>query len=121
MPELKPLPCPNPKCGSTDKFCMNHVVLTDKYCITCECGCQGPHAETPSAAIAEFNSLPRALMWGEEPPKAAGWYWWRWAKYQQKVCIEVRDGLIVEHPRKQLRDADEIGGQWAGPIAPPRE
>ena len=92
-----------------------------------------------SAAITSWNSLPRrpdyndvdcagcperrrsALTWGEEPPKVPGWYWWRWAKYQGWMCLAVRDGLIVEHPRKVLRHAQDIGGQWAGPIAPPLE
>ena len=61
------------------------------------------------------------LTWTTEPPKVPGWYWWRWARYQQHYCIEVRDGLIVEHPRKVLRAAKDIGGEWAGSIPTPKE
>ena len=120
MPELKPLPCPNPKCGSVDKFCMNHVVLTDEYCITCKWGVQGPHAETPAAAIAEFNALPRSLRWTHEPPNVAGWYWYSMGK-GHAVCLLVCADGKAKLGKDHFTDAELLGGEWAGPIAPPIE
>ena len=116
MKELKPLPCPH--CGITDV----EIAFGDDemYSVDCgDCAMRGPAERNPDSAKREWNFLPRALRWTTDQPKVAGWYWWRWAKFQEHTCIEVRDGLIVEHPRKQLRDADEIGGEWAGPIPPP--
>ena len=134
-----------PACGSDNVECLVCTINADEkqdvhFHIACEsCYTSGPIADNGKIAADKWNSLPRrpdyndvdcagcperrrsALTWTTEPPKVPGWYWWRWAKYQGWMCLAVRDGLIVEHPRKVLRHAQDIGGQWAGPIAPPGE
>ena len=116
MPEVI-LPCP--ACGSDDVAKAHSSLEFWEFCV--KCLITGPVGFSESAAIASWNRLPRTPTWTTEPPKVPGWYWWRWAKYQGWMCLAVRDGLIVEHPRKVLRHAQDIGGQWAGPIAPPGE
>lgn len=118
MPELKPLPCPASMNNEEllklkhrfDDVCQSST--TPELFELCRAG---------SHLVDTIRSLPRALTWGEEPPKVLGWYWWRGAKYQEHICIYVRDGLIVEYPRKVLRPVQDIGGQWAGPIVAPGE
>lgn len=117
MKELKPLPCPAWACQGELVECKQDG---ENFFIECaECGMRGPVECDPYHAQQSWDWIPRALRWTHEPPKVAGWYWWRWANFQEHICIQVRHGLIVEHPRKQLRDAEEIGGEWAGPIPAP--
>ena len=105
MPEVI-LPCP--MCGREPKVNRGCGVVT-----CCEIAVD---------YVGAWNSLPRAPRWTHEPPKVEGWYWWRWAKFQEHMCLYVRDGLIVEYPHKQLRSVAEIGGQWSdGPIQAPAE
>ena len=75
------------------------------------CGCHGPEA---------LNSLPRALAWGEEPPKVEGWYWFSVCQ-GHAVCILVCADGKAKLAKDHFTDAELLGGQWAGPIAPPRE
>ena len=115
MPELKPLPCP--ACGSLAKTDDGHDGQRLVYWVKCcECEMCGPmsRADAP-AAINLWNSLTRALTWGEEPPKVAGWYFFR----QPGESFD-----LIRHYHQKLIDGgfdDSKGNQWAGPIAPPRE
>ena len=144
MPEeLKPCPI----CGENMNLMVmknNHPIAADKpYYIQCGngCLCAGPTASaTADAAITAWNALPRAphitpndvdckgcperrpgLAWTTEPPTVPGWYWWRWHKGAEAIPLEVREGLIVEYPRRTLRAVADIGGQWAGPIPMPKD
>lgn len=131
MPEVI-LPCPNQKCGSVDNFCMNHVVLTDEYCVTCKCGVCGPHAPTRETAIAEFNALPRALTWTHEPPKVAGWYWMRrklHGKWRNRGIVHIYMDFAGTKTLQAKGWGRQVGGlenmgidfEWAGPIPLPME
>lgn len=67
-------PCPTIKCAGTGTLCRHpyrHYVK-----IICDvCGVETGYMITPAAAIAAWNSMPRALTWTTEPPKVEGWYW----------------------------------------------
>ena len=118
MPELKPLPCP--ACGSEN----THFGIVENYAPPgrdehfIECWCcdmQGPHRDTESAAIAAWNSLPRALTWTHEPPKVAGWYWWRDVSHKGEATIQYMSQSQVERLKTYP------GEEWAGPIPAPLE
>lgn len=125
MPELKPCPiCSSLSvglCPGEDEI--THEIYNQAFCTSC--GVSGPRVFADEiSAIAAWNSLPRALTWTTDPPKVAGWYWWRWAKFQEPMCFYVRDGLIVEYPPKRLRSVADIGGEWSDspiPISTPHE
>ena len=89
---------------------------------------------------AAWNSLPRrpdyndvdcagcperrrsALMWTTEPPKVAGWYWWRTSKGQNVNTIQVwsRSGVLGYcFDTEFITTLDR--GEWAGPIPTPIE
>ena len=62
----------------------------------------------------------RALTWTTEPPKVAGWYWWRTSKGQNVNTIQVwsRSGVLGYCFDTEFITALDRG-EWAGPIAPP--
>ena len=105
--ELTLLPCP--ACRASD------VVLrvdTRVYGFWPACGMCGPCAPKVDAeyAIRQWNSIPRALEWTDEPPKVPGWYWWRNLSKPQVVHSN-------NFKNRKPHPADE----WAGPILEPRE
>ena len=105
--ELTLLPCP--ACRASD------VVLrvdTRVYGFCPACGMCGPCAPKVDAeyAIRQWNSIPRALEWTDEPPKVPGWYWWRNLSKPQVVHSN-------NFKNRKPHPADE----WAGPILEPRE
>jgi len=107
MPEVTLLPCP--ACKNTN------VVLrvdTRAYGFCPACGMCGPCAPKVDAeyAIRQWNALPRALTWTDEPPKVPGWYWCRTGTWSHCVVL-FQDG-----------EQQKVSGiQWAGPIPEPRE
>ena len=109
MPEkLTLLPCP--ACGASDVVMR---VDTRAYVFCTACGMYGPCAPKADAeyAIRQWNALPRALTWTNEPPKVPGWYWCRDENDKENARI------IFPNIRKtKWRDK-----QWAGPIPEPRE
>lgn len=107
--ELTLLPCP--ACGASD------VVLrvdTRAYGFCHACGMCGPCAPKVDAeyAIRQWNSIPRALEWTDEPPKVPGWYWYRHNPSRTIAMINV-DVEPIEY--------ESLPGQWAGAIPEPRE
>ena len=107
--ELTLLPCP--ACGASD------VVLrvdTRAYGFCHACGMCGPCAPKVDAeyAIRQWNSIPRALEWTDEPPKVPGWYWYRHNPRRTIAMINV-DVEPIEY--------ESLPGQWAGAIPEPRE
>lgn len=125
MPEeLTLLPCP--ACVASD------VVLrvdTRAYIFCPACGMCGPCAPKVDVeyAVKQWNALPRALEWTEEPPKEVGKYWWRWDPDSKYRIYNVRliptvHGLITyDHSAYEAEHVEDIPGQWAGPIPEPRE
>ena len=107
--ELTLLPCP--ACGASD------VVLrvdTRAYGFCHACGMCGPCAPKVDAeyAIRQWNSIPRALEWTDEPPKVPGWYWYRHNPSRTIAMINV-DVEPIEY--------ESLPAQWAGAIPEPRE
>lgn len=113
MPELKL--CPH--CLGANIYVRGHSNCQ----VTCRaCGMEGPEPGGESAAITAWNALPRALTWTTEPPKVAGWYWFSVCK-GHTVCIHVGNDGKAKLAKDHFTDAELLGGQWAGPITPPRE
>ena len=118
MPELKPCPA---------WACQGELVESkqdgDSFYIECtECGMRGPVEPDPYHAQQSWNWLPRALTWTHEPPKVAGWYWWRTSKGQNVNTIQIwsRSGVLGYcFDTEFITDLNR--GEWAGPIAPPIE
>ena len=122
MPEeLTLLPCP--ACGASD------VVLrvdTRAYGFCHACGMCGPCAPKVDAeyAVKQWNALPRALEWTDEPPKVPGWYWFKdeygiriaWIKHDSRKINELY--AVIGGVGNWM---STLHGQWAGPIPEPRE
>lgn len=64
-----------------------------------------------------WNNLPRALTWTTEPPKVAGWYWFKDDLFCKKGGIMRITDVWIEEIKKTSGPHD----QWAGPIPEPRE
>lgn len=112
--ELTLLPCP--ACGASD------VVLrvdTRAYGFCHACGMCGPCAPKVDAeyAVKQWNALPRALEWTDEPPKVPGWYWFKDDLFCKKGGIMRITDVWIEEIKKTSGPHD----QWAGPIPEPRE
>ena len=123
MPEVI-LPCP--ACGSIDCECL--FAEDEMYSVDCvDCSMRGPAERNPDSAIAEWNTLPRALRWTNEPPKVEGWYWCRLSRLNMARCVEVygsEDGLRCgsgDSWQEPSMPVESEGFEWAGPIAPPIE
>ena len=113
--ELTLLPCP--ACGASDVVMR---VDTRAYGFCHACGMCGPCAPKVDAeyAIRQWNSIPRALEWTDEPPKVPGWYWNRSKNHTAEICVIRVSPLRVEQ-LALMGCADNE--QWAGPIPEPRE
>lgn len=107
--ELTLLPCP--ACGASDVVMR---VDTRAYGFCPACGMCGPCAPKVDVeyAVKQWNALPRALEWTDEPPKVPGWYWYRHKPSRTIAMINV-DVEPIEY--------ESLPGQWAGPIPEPRE
>ena len=122
MPEVI-LPCPHCR---TDRYLSVQSFKALKFMlfrVICNgCGVSGPAGDTRKSAIEAHNALPRALRWTHEPPKVAGWYWWRTSKGQNVNTIHIwsRSGVLGYYFDTEFI-TDLNRGEWAGPIAPPVE
>ena len=116
MPEVTLLPCP--ACGASDVVMR---VDTRAYVFCTACGMCGPCAPKVNAeyAIRQWNELPRALTWTDEPQLGA-WNWWRDedSRIPRYVYQDGTVGIAMQIDRVSYQD---LGGQWAGPIPEPRE
>lgn len=145
--ELKPCPI----CGENMNLMVmknNHPIAADKpYYIQCgnDCLCAGPTASaTADAAIAAWNSLPRAphitpndadckgcperrpgLEWTTEPPTVPGWYWQRVAGNERSCTmawITIEDKKLRCESVWGNRQLTRFKGfEWGGPIPRPEE
>ena len=114
--ELTLLPCP--ACKNTN------VVLrvdTRAYVFCTVCGMCGPCAPKVNAeyAIRQWNALPRALEWTDEPQLGA-WNWWRDENSRIPRYV-YKDGTVAIAMQIDRVPYQDLGGQWAGPIPEPRE
>lgn len=119
MPEVI-LPCP--ACGSNDSECI--FGEDEMYSVDCgNCAMRGPAERNPDAAIAAYNTLPRALTWTTEPPKVAGKYWWRPVGKKigriRDIFVRNGDAGFLDHNYRFIKDIGD--GEWAGPIPTPLE
>jgi hypothetical protein len=56
MSELRP--CPNPWCKQNDVAVHGPGMVSDTYCVGCECGIGGPECATESEAVTAWNHRP---------------------------------------------------------------
>ena len=146
MPEVI-LTCP--ACGSASVQLMTSYSpwFTQAFHVLCiDCQMQGPIACSQreedaidiqdleclagstgfeAAAIAAWNSLPRALRWTNESPKVAGQYWQRKIGYPQSATIASIDdfgsGMRCKSTWGDRTIEKWSEFEWAGPIALPVE
>ncbi|WP_407844469.1 hypothetical protein [Desulfovibrio falkowii] len=116
MPELNPCPiCSSLSvglCPGEDEI--THEIYNQAFCTSC--GVSGPRVFADEiSAIAAWNSMPSALRWTHEPPKVAGWYWWRDVSHKGEATIQYMSQSQVERLKTYP------GEEWAGPILTPRE
>lgn len=114
------LPCP--ACGASD------VVLrvdTRAYGFCHACGMCGPCAPKVDAeyAIRQWNSIPRALEWTDEPPKVPGCYLGRKKGGHISMviyCFYQKDELGFWNGKK-FCTFEQDATEYFGPIPEPRE
>ena len=119
--ELTLLPCP--ACGASDVVMR---VDTRAYGFCPACGMCGPCAPKVDVeyAVKQWNALPRALEWTDEPPKVPGGYWFKdeygiriaWIKHDSRKMNELY--AVIGGVGNWM---STLHGQWAGPIPKPRE
>ena len=111
MPELKP--CPNPKCMGKAPI-IKEGARIDIVCPNCLLALPAPLGSL-EWLVDQWNALPSALRWTHEPPKVAGWYWWRDVSHKGEATIQYMSQSQVERLKTYP------GEEWAGPILTPRE
>ncbi|GAB1254499.1 Lar family restriction alleviation protein [Desulfovibrio falkowii] len=120
MPELKPCPA----CGNVESIIhMSFIAGKTIWFVECDddnCAHHGKACFTEAAAIAAWNSPPRALTWTAEPPNVPGWYWFSVCN-GHAVCILVCADGKAKLAKDHFTDAELLGGEWAGPIPTPLE
>lgn len=114
--ELTLLPCP--ACGASN------VVLrayTRAYGFCPACGMCGPCAPKVDVeyAVKQWNALPRALEWTDEPPKVPGWYWQKGGMFSDKRIILLSNADLTLYPEVSFMGKHGVF-QWAGPIPEPK-
>ena len=118
MPEeLTLLPCP--ACGNPDAV-VSVTTRAAVYCPMCGmCGPCSPKVDT-EYAIRQWNALPRALEWTDEPPKVPGWYWCRYKGLGKDTWSPAYIPAVADLTQfGGLEESEQV--QWAGPIPEPRE
>ena len=114
------LPCP--ACGASD------VVLrvdTRAYAFCTACGMCGscPPKVDAEYAIRQWNSIPRALEWTDEPPKVPGCYLGRKKGGRISMviyCFYQKDELGFWNGKK-FCTFEQDATEYFGPIPEPRE
>ncbi len=129
MPEeLTLLPCPNPYCDAQSRPHLwgtgNDCATQCNYGVRCECGVSVA-GRSRDEAVALWNSLPRALVWKNSPPKVPGYYWCSDEKGEIRLYqVENFVGgprLFVCGRSKHIFPNKLPNRQWAGPISEPYE
>ena len=120
MPELTLLPCP--ACGASNVVMR---VDTRAYGFCPACGMCGPCAPKVDVeyAISQWNALPRALPWTDEPPKGPGCYIGRKKGGRISMviyCFYQKDELGFWNGKK-FCTFEQDATEYFGPIPEPRE
>ena len=113
MPEeLTLLQCP--ACGASDVVMR---VDTRAYGFCPACGMCGPCAPNVNAeyAIRQWNALPRALRWADNPPQVPGWYWYKTSSHLgitkfPELCDRPREGWQWAPRNEKVDSYQERGG-----------
>jgi hypothetical protein len=67
------------------------------------------------------------LVWTKDKPTVPGWYWWRRNGDAQILEVSVGGGrndrcrLWVRRGDEAAIRVDDLNGDWAGPLDPPKE
>ncbi len=62
------------------------------------------------------------LVWTEDKPTQAGWYWYRGGESDdQPFIVEVDESGCFQWPDGGYQEAALTKGEWAGPIERPKE
>lgn len=121
MPELNPCPA----CNNVESIIhMSFIAGKTIWFVECDddnCAHHGKACFTEAAAIAAWNSLPRALTWTTEPPKVAGWYWCMDIdKSEGYPIISYYDDWAISTVLPKINQG-KVRFEWAGPIPTPLE
>ena len=73
-------------------------------------------------AERHIHHLTKRSVWSDEKPATPGWYWHR-GTYRAPfpIIVEVDEAGYFQWPDGSFDDVKVIGGEWAGPLAPPDE
>lgn len=115
--ELTLLPCP--ACGNPDAV-VSVTTRAAVYCPMCGmCGPCSPKVDT-EYVVRQWNALPRAMMWTDEPPKVPGYYWCRYKGSGKDTWSPTYIPACADHTKYTiLFKSKDV--EWAGPIPEPRE
>ena len=61
------------------------------------------------------------LVWTDDKPKQAGWYWWRGLEDTEPLILFVDEVGYFQWPDGMSQEVGLTKGEWAGPIHPPSE
>lgn len=78
------------------------------YCSICK-------QEMPKVSVSVIPCVE--LAWTTDPPTKHGWYWWRGNDESGKILIRVVGVNADLYCTNGF--ANEMGGEWAGPLEPP--
>jgi hypothetical protein len=79
-----------------------------------------------AAKDAEIARL-QPTKWTTERPTQPGWYWHKTTNDRSMIFLSIllvydlENGGPLVAGHEELKPVDQLGGQWAGPIEPPRE
>jgi len=60
------------------------------------------------------------MIWTGEKPTVPGWYWWR--EHGVPLVVELVHNMNMELMiEDDARHIGKLGGEWAGPLEPPKE
>lgn len=118
--ELTLLPCP--ACG-TSNVVMRAYTKAYVFCPACGmCGPCAPKVDTKYVA-RQWNALPRALTWTNEPPKVPGCYLGR--KKNEHISMVIycfmKAGELGFWNRKKFCTFEQDATEYFGPIPESRD
>jgi hypothetical protein len=81
---------------------------------------------TVKGAPRTWKEGAMTLTWTREKPTVPGWYWWRGNKqdFAQTTYVqfsEAGNGCVSFTEGQRYKPLREVCGEWAGPLAEPKE
>ena len=68
------------------------------------------------------HNIMNPLIWTDDKPKQAGWYWWRGIEEDTEPLIVFVDAVgYFQWPDGMSQEVGLTKGEWAGPIQLPSE